>query len=245
MSTESNASSDRGQRVDAVIAAFLEAIATGRTPNREELLAQYPDLAEDLAAFFSDHDAVQQLAQPFHPEAPALAAPPSEAETLPPRPAPADAGTTKAHVPSETATLPPDAMLAPAPGIRVRYIGDYEILAELGRGGMGVVYQAQQRSLKRLVALKMMLAAEYAGEQELLRFRRETEAVARLQYPNIVQIYEVGHHQGNPFFSMEYVLGGSLADKLDGTPWSRWLATIRCRPSCSTRKLTGTCSQSV
>ncbi len=96
-------------------------------------------------------------------------------------------------------------------------IAGYEILGILGRGGMGVVYKARQTALKRLVALKMIRG----GDIELKhreRFRIEAQAVARLQHLNIVQIYEVGEHGSQPFFSLEYVAGGSLAQKLSGTP---------------------------
>jgi WD40 repeat protein/tRNA A-37 threonylcarbamoyl transferase component Bud32 len=95
----------------------------------------------------------------------------------------------------------------------------YEILDLLGKGGMGIVYKARQQTLGRLVALKMILHAEHAADRERQRFQAEAEAVARLQHPNIVAVFEVGQHGGCPFFSLEYCPGGTLADKLDGTPW--------------------------
>jgi tetratricopeptide (TPR) repeat protein len=93
----------------------------------------------------------------------------------------------------------------------------YEILAKLGRGGMGVVYQARHLALHRTVALKMIRDLNLVGHEELTRFRAEAEAIARLHHPNIVQIYEVGEQQGQPFFSLEFCPGGSLNQKLEST----------------------------
>ncbi len=97
-------------------------------------------------------------------------------------------------------------------------VDGYEILDELGRGGMGVVYKARQIKLDRIVALKMVLAGAHAGPDQLARFHTEAQAVAHLQHPNIIQIYEVGEQSGLPFFALEFVDGGSLSDKCAGKP---------------------------
>jgi serine/threonine protein kinase/WD40 repeat protein len=94
----------------------------------------------------------------------------------------------------------------------------YELLGELGRGGMGIVYKARQLNLNRLVALKMVLAGVQANSRDLVRFLAEAEAVARLDHPNIVHIHEIGKHAGLPFLSLEYIPGENLAQQLTGTP---------------------------
>jgi WD40 repeat protein len=107
----------------------------------------------------------------------------------------------------------------PQPGPRpLPAVDGYELLEELGRGGMGVVYKARDLRLKRLVALKMILAGAHAGAAQRERFRREAEAVARLQHPHIVQVFALGEQDGLPYFALELVEGGSLDRRLNGQP---------------------------
>jgi len=105
-----------------------------------------------------------------------------------------------------------------ASGCGAPVLAGYDTLQVLGRGGMGVVYQARQQSLNRLVAIKMILARGHAGEAELRRFQNEATAVARLNHPNIVQIHEVGEHDGLPYLVLEFCAGGALSRALDGAP---------------------------
>jgi WD40 repeat protein/tRNA A-37 threonylcarbamoyl transferase component Bud32 len=180
---------ERERRLDEIATAYLQEIERGNAPRPAAWLARYPDLAEELAAFFAAQEQVAQLAAPLRAAAPA-----SEAATQGPTTAP--------------------------PGIlgTVRYFGDYELLEEIARGGMGVVYKARQTKLDRIVAVKMILAGELANRADVERFYTEAKAAANLHHPNIVAIHEVGQHEGQHYFSMDYVAGESLASRIARGP---------------------------
>ena len=183
MSSTSHSSSEREGRLEQVLAEYVRSVESGRPLDREQLLAEHPDLAADLESFFRNRAAVEKIAAPL------IAA--AEAPTL-------------GLAAGDTASGGPT----------VRYFGDYELLEEIARGGMGVVYKARQKSLGRLVALKMILRGQLASEADVERFQREAEAAANLDHPNIVPIYEVGQHDAQHYFSMKLIEGGSLRDQL-------------------------------
>ncbi len=133
------------------------------------------------------------------------------------RPGPADGAPTTAHTPADTP--PGDGEAAGgAEAVLPRQLAGYTLLEEVGRGGMGVVYRAHQMHPAREVAVKVLLAGGHAGAERRARLLAEADAIARLQHPGIVQVYEVGTHDGLPFLALEYVGGGSLARTLGGVP---------------------------
>src|SRR5262245_7831922 len=194
------------QRLGEVIAAYLEAVDAGWAPPRADVLASYPDLAADLSTFFVCQDEVSRLALPPLPS-PAL----PRAETTGRRAETHDLRPDLDQTPTALVRRP----LAPDPAAEgLTALGDYEILGEIRRGGMGVVYRARQKSLNRLVALKTMRAGPWATPAEVRRFRAEAEESASLDHPNVVPIYEVGEAHGLVYFSMKLFEGGSVADHL-------------------------------
>jgi WD40 repeat protein len=196
MTKEPSHFSGREQRLQAVLVACIEAAEAGRPMDREALLARYPEFGAELHEFFAGRAGLERLAEPLRAVVPAA---PQQA-----------AG-------AEPATLGPSegAPAGPSPGTRVRYFGDYELIEEIGRGGMGVVYRARQVSLNRIVALKMILTGQLANDDDVRRFHGEAEAAAKLDHPGIVPVYEVGEREGQHYFSMGFVEGQSLARKLD------------------------------
>jgi WD40 repeat protein/tRNA A-37 threonylcarbamoyl transferase component Bud32 len=197
--------SDREERLDAVLTAYLKAVDGGQSPDRQEWLARNDDFAAELREFFAEQDRFARWSEPLRQL------------LLSNAPTPTAGGATPGS---------PDVDLAARP-----CFGDYELLAVIGQGGMGVVYQARQRSLNRLVALKMIRAGRLASAAEVQRFRQEAEAAAALDHANIVPIHEVGEHEGQLYFTMKLVQGDSLAGRREafaGLPRdaARLLATV-------------------
>jgi WD40 repeat protein len=202
------------QRLEQILETYYRAVEAGQVIDGEDLIRQHPDLADELRSFLADKKLFEQAAGPL---------------ALPHPPAPAD---------PNAVTLGPDPHGEGGPSSslgRVRYVGDYELLAEIGRGGMGVIFRARQASLNRTVAVKMILAGQLPSELDLQRFRLEAEAAASLDHPNILPLYEVGIHEGQPYFSMKLIEGGSLAsegtrpraDRKSGQQWAaRLIASV-------------------
>jgi WD40 repeat protein len=179
--------------VELIYGEFLLREELGEGPTAAEYLDRFPQYATRLSQQLDLHRALELV--------PSLGA--TQTMTAP-----------TGISPSLRADVPASGQPASCwPAVR-----GYEILGQLGRGGMGVVYRARQRDVRRVVALKMILAGGDARPEVVARFRTEIEAVARLQHPHIVQIHEVGAQDGRPYFSMEFADDGSLAQKLAGIP---------------------------
>jgi WD40 repeat protein/tRNA A-37 threonylcarbamoyl transferase component Bud32 len=199
------------ERLNDFLLAWQEQQFQGRDVSAAELCRDCPELAEELGRRIQVLRRMKNLMRSGGAPSP----PPASEETLDP-----GAGNGPRRFDSGRATLSmtPSGEAQAAPAARPDLVPGYEILEELGRGGMGVVYKARQRSLNRIVALKMILAGSHAGTAAMDRFLHEAETIAQLKHPNVVQVYQFGSHQGQPYFSMEFMDGGSLASKLQGDP---------------------------
>lgn len=184
-----DALADREARVDAALADYLQALDRGQAPPRNEFLARHAELAVELDEFLNDLSRFQVGTTPR-----AIDTPP---------------------VPGNMATATHDKPVAAEAPISLGPVQGYEILGELGRGGMGAVYKARQVSINRLVALKTVSPDRLETRADRDRFLREAEAAATLDHPNIVPIYEVGEACGRAYFTMKLLERGSLADHKD------------------------------
>ena len=164
---------------------YLEKLQAGERPDRGALIRRRPDLAAAI-------EMIEKL-EGFAPGSSAAGY-----QVVPQRPSHFD----------------PTLDVWPEPDVLPRAFGQYELLSEIGRGGMGVVYKARQQRLDRIVAVKMILGQHLASAEHVRRFQAEAQAAARLRHPNIVQIHEVGQLHGQHYFAMEYIEGESLAQRL-------------------------------
>ena len=189
-STTAPAPPTRDERLAQLLGELTEQSRQGRPPDLESLARQHPDLASELRPLWGTVQVAEAMGAS------------RQSDRQSNRPEPKETSEADA-TPGADAT---------------RSLGDYELEKEIGRGGMGVVYKARQRSLDRAVAVKMILRGSWASGEDLARFRREAEAAARLHHANIVAVHEVGEHDGQPYFSMEYVGGATLAQMLRDGP---------------------------
>jgi WD40 repeat protein/tRNA A-37 threonylcarbamoyl transferase component Bud32 len=202
MSTEPTDPASLGQRVDELIATYLAAEDAGEAPDWREWLGRYPELAPALESFFADRDRLGAMVRP---------------------PGPVDAGeetlrdaadSPDGDRPGSLATADLSHSTFRALWVRSRSFGTYELLEEIGAGGQGAVFKARQVSPHRVVALKMIRGGRQAPASEVRRFRDEADAVADLDHPNIVPVYDAGEHEGNLYFTMKLMEGGSLSQRL-------------------------------
>ncbi|MBI2192519.1 MAG: serine/threonine protein kinase [Planctomycetes bacterium] len=194
---------DREARLAELLDQLTQALRGGGGPDIEQAAARHPDLAAELRELWSAAMLAEDVTHLSSAGRPVIG---------------------NSDVPASPFA---------GPGRRPpAAFDDFEILGEVGRGGMGVVYKARQRSLDRTVALKMMLRGELASESEMERFRGEAEAAARLEHPHIVPVHEVGVHDGMPYFTMRFVEGTTLARRLSDGPLPPREAAALLLPVC-------------
>jgi serine/threonine-protein kinase len=204
VSSPKQAAPDRDEVLARLLTEMTDRTRRGQPPDLEKVIAEFPDLAQELRPLWAAVQVAENLARP------------ATVATAPTIDRPGANGANPGK---------------PLAGFAPRTVGDFELLEELGRGGMGVVYKAWQKSLDRIVALKMILRGELASAADIARFRAEAEAAARLAHPNIVAVHGFEECDGQAFFSMEYVEGQTLAQRVAAGPFppreaAQLLATV-------------------
>jgi serine/threonine protein kinase len=188
-----------GPELSDVLLAYLEAVQDGEALDREEFLARYPQFAAELAEFFTNRDHLDRLVAPLRAVGPV--------------------GRPSGHESGAGGPACPE----PLRRAWLGQIGDFRLLREIGRGGMGIVYEAEQVSLSRRVALKVLPFAAAFDQRQLQRFKNEAQAAAQLHHTNIVPVFAVGSERGVHYYAMQFIEGQSLATVIaelqKGGPW--------------------------
>src|SRR5438445_5350764 len=183
MNTEPCNDAERETSLNELLIAYVEEVQQGRAPDRRQYLSRYPEFAAELQEFLTLRDQMRRLAGPLREAALAKSAGPGKADSRPLRAEKAELGE----------------------------IGEFQLLREIGRGGMGIVYEAFQTSLNRRVALKVLPFAAALDPKQLQRFQNEAQAAAQLHHANIVPVHGVGHERGVHYYAMQLIDGQSLA----------------------------------
>ena len=191
---------EREMRLNQVLLAYIEAVQEGRAPDRGQVLSGYPEFTAELTEFFALRDQFDRLAAPLREVTLASASPRERFECR------GGASEASHHAGSKQEPRRP-APSAPELG----QIGEFRLVREIGRGGMGVVYEAHQISLNRRVALKVLPFVAALDPKHLQRFQNEAQTAAQLHHTNIVPVYAVGCERGVHYYAMQYIEGQSVA----------------------------------
>jgi serine/threonine-protein kinase len=205
-------SPDDDPELAEILDRYLQAIQSGQRADREPLLRAHPG----WAGYFDCLDALEGMAPPssLDGNAPPAADPPDDEGPFDGDRAPVANNALAGPSRPQDEVSPSDATITVAGAVVPRDFGPYELIDEIGRGGMGVVYRARQKGLDRFVAIKMVLSSHLASPEHIRRFHDEARAAASLRHSNIVPIHEIGQFHGQHFFAMEYIDGKSLAERL-------------------------------
>lgn len=187
---DDGATTERDERLAGLLTQLADEQRLGRSPDIDRVCREHPDLSEELRQLWATTQFARLVAAPSRPLDP------------------------NATVASDSSSVNSNVGMLP------RSFGEYELLEELGRGGMGVVFKARQKSPDRIVALKMLRHGDLAGPEDRARIQAESRAAAQLKHPNIVAVYDVGEAEGRDYFTMPFIEGKSLADVLSEGPVS-------------------------